>query len=144
MSYSDFTHDVMRALGYDYGRLPVEGMPVVRVLGVQVWIKPLSVRAPGESHHKRSNHRLMCVCPLCAWTGSLGRLKQHTCTHAEKNCWGCGDVLERSTDKPVRYGPHSYCDWHCVNRIDDGPTDFDEQDRRAAAEERISNIQQER
>lgn len=135
MSYN-FTADVMRALGLT--RLPVEGMVVRTVLGVRVWITPLVM--PNPTRWKRSTHRLIVQCPRCKWNGSLGRLDQHACKHPETNCWGCGSVIERETDTPIRRRGHFFCSWRCTVRDQhDEPQDFDDQDRRAAAEERISN-----
>lgn len=65
----------------------------------------------------------------------------------DKNCWGCGEVLERVTDEPTIIDGHAYCSPHCVWRSahhDDEPRDYDEQDRRVAAEERIQNHRNER
>lgn len=146
MSYNHFTGDVMRALNLT--RLPVEGIEPRTVLGVRVWIVPLPTRPESERRWKRSNHRLMCACPLCAWTGSVGRLGQHKCSHAETHCWGCGDRLDRVTDKPARYGQHSFCSWHCVYHTrgadDYEPVDYDQADRNAVASERIENMRNER
>lgn len=134
MSYNHFTADVMRALGFT--KLPVQGMEPVKVFDVRVWVTPLPPREPG-SRHRRMNHRLQCECPRCAWKGSVGRIEQHACSRAETHCWGCGAKLDFMD--AYRYGAHSYCDYRCVNRPDDEPRDYDEQDRRAAAEERIAN-----
>ena len=141
MSYNHFTAAVMRALHLT--RLPVEGMEPRTVLGVRVWIEPLVM--PNPTRWKRSTHRLLCVCPLCAWNGSVGRINQHACTHAERNCWGCGEPLERTTDRPHRYGGHFYCEPYCVGRVDESePVDYDQQDRNAAASERIELMRWER
>ena len=138
----DFTRRVMQALGLE--RLPVEGMEVRTVLGVRVWITPLVM--PNPTRWKRSTHRLIVQCPRCKWNGSLGRLDQHACFHPEDNCYGCGAVLERETDNPVRREGHYFCSWRCTvhTRGDDEPQDFDEQDRNAAASERIENLRRER
>jgi hypothetical protein len=137
----DFTRDVMRALGLS--RLPVEGMESRKVLGLRVWIAPLVM--PNPTRWKRSTHRLLCICTRCSWDGSVGRLDQHKCAHPETHCWGCGALLERETDTPLRRRGHYFCSWRCTSHDhDDEPQDFDAQDRRAAMEERIANIQQER
>jgi hypothetical protein len=136
----DFTRSVMRALGFE--RLPVEGMEPVTVLGLRVWVTPLVM--PNPTRWKRSTHRLIAQCPRCKWNGSLGRLDQHACKHPETHCWGCGALLERETDSPIRVRGHYFCSWRCTSQHDDEPRDFDEQDRRAASEERIANFQRER
>lgn len=139
--YNDFTADVMRALGIS--RLPVEGIEPRTVLGgIRVWVTALVM--PNPTRWKRSVHRLMCACPLCDWTGSVGRINQHKCKHPETHCWACGTLLSRVTDEPYKYGGHSFCDSHCMHRSDDEPQDFDAQDRNAAASERIEIQRNER
>lgn len=70
----------------------------------------------------------------------------------EKNCWGCGDNLSRSTEPGQEYerDGHLYCDQSCFWRGQsteenpDYPIDYDAQDSRAASEERLHNLQMER
>lgn len=81
----------------------------------------------------------------CGRKRTVGALcTQHAKMHV-KNCWGCGAVLERETDNPIVVLGHVYCGCRCVEvENPDYPTDYDAQDRRAASEERIANLQQER
>lgn len=65
-----------------------------------------------------------------------------------RNCWGCGEKLDRVTDEPLVVKGHAYCRQSCVGREYEEdpnfPIDYDAQDRRAASEERIALFNRER
>lgn len=80
----NYTTEVIRALGFTYGRPPMGGtderdVDVARVGTVRVWVEPLLHRTvgPGVRLFKRSTHRVMCQCPKCGHVLSVGRLHQH-------------------------------------------------------------------
>lgn len=68
-----------------------------------------------------------------------------------KNCWGCGDNLDRAEPEAVIVKDgHTYCGFHCYYAAQSGeehpdyPRDFDESDRSAYASERIEHQRRER
>lgn len=97
MSYNRMASALLDFLGFANGRLPVDGMaprfvntwiyPNPRthtpepINNLEVWINPLPPMPEGR-RFKRSTHRLMCKCPRCGSTLSVGRLHQHYRTTA--------------------------------------------------------------
>ena len=57
------------------------GVPLTVIQGISVWVIPAPeprLRADGR-RVKVSTHRVMCKCPDCGTTASVGRLAQHRC-----------------------------------------------------------------
>ena len=71
MSYNGLTKKVIAALGFKNEKLPVQGMPETRVLGLTVWVNELAPKP------RRFELRLYCRCPDCHKTLPVGRLEQH-------------------------------------------------------------------
>ena len=66
------------------GKLPKEGMPSRLIDGILVWVVPAAepattIRYGRPRLLKRSTHRVMCRCPDCGQTLSVGRWGQHVC-----------------------------------------------------------------
>jgi hypothetical protein len=72
------SHVMLKLLGIETGRLPLEGMPSREIQGVQVWVTPIGEMP--ANRRKRNAHRLMCACPDCGKVLSVGRLHQHKCS----------------------------------------------------------------
>lgn len=70
--------EMLVLLGVTGGRLPIAGLPIRLVQGIEVWVEPLPPAAPGQ--RKRSTHRVLCRCPSCGFVLSAGRLNQHICS----------------------------------------------------------------
>lgn len=82
--YAAQSTEVKKLLGLEGKPLPEAGMaplhlPALRSDGqaraVKVWVAPLARKI----HIRTSVHRVLCECPDCGWTGSVGRLAQHVC-----------------------------------------------------------------
>jgi hypothetical protein len=81
------SHEVLPMLGVPAGgHLPKEGLPPTFIQGVFVWVEPAMDPKYKEQWGQRklvksSRHRVMCACPECGTTVSLGRLAQHAKVH---------------------------------------------------------------
>jgi hypothetical protein len=79
--------EMMKTLGLKAGgHLPKEGMPERVIQGIRVYVKPAPESVVVVKHFgkrvgilKRSNHRVMAICPGCKRHLSAGRLHQHVC-----------------------------------------------------------------
>lgn len=66
-------------------KLPKTAVAPQIIQGVKVWVNAAVVKTrvvpwSGKTVNvKSSTHRVMAQCPQCGWTGSAGRLAQHTC-----------------------------------------------------------------
>jgi hypothetical protein len=69
-------HEMLRTLGIYDGKLPKTGREPILIQGILVWVNP---QRPHSNGRKTSEHRIMCKCPNCHKTLSVGRLHQHKC-----------------------------------------------------------------
>jgi hypothetical protein len=75
-SWAMHSDEMLKTLGVEGSKLPLEGLPQREIQGIQVWVVP---HVPHPNGRKSSKHRVLCACPNCGRVLSAGRLHQHKC-----------------------------------------------------------------